>query len=168
MIPVVETPRLILRAPEAGDVGPLADFLTSERSRALGGPFPRHEVWSKLAAHAGQWLLRGYGSWMIADRATGRALGRVGVYHPEGWLEPELGWALFGEAEGKGIAFEAATAARAEARRRCGFERLISTIDAANARSLALARRLGCVFEGDWLSPYGPLGVWRHPAEAAA
>jgi RimJ/RimL family protein N-acetyltransferase len=167
MIPVVETERLILREPRVEDFETVAAFLTSARSRMIGGPCERREVWGRHASMAGQWLLRGYGMWMIEERASGRPVGRCGVFHPAEWIEPELGWSLFAEGEGRGFALEAARAARSEARRLWGLGPLISTIRAENARSLALARRLNCVYEGEWQSPFGPLGLWRHPTEAA-
>ena len=46
---------------------------------------------------------------------------------------------------------------------------LISIIDPANARSLALARRLGAVWERDWEHPkWGPVQIHRHPAATAS
>ena len=168
MIPVIETERLILRGPEMRDFEPHAEFYTTARSSALGGPCPRHDAWTKFVAAAGQWLLRGYGYWTLEEKATGRVLGRVGVNHPEYGLEPELAWTLFTGAEGQGFANEAALAARDHAGRVMGLGPLMSTIRADNARSLVLAARLGARFESDWASPWGPLGIWRHPAVGGA
>ena len=48
-----------------------------------------------------------------ADRNDGAALGVVGLFYPEGWPEPELAWSLFANAEGRGVAREAALEAHA-------------------------------------------------------
>jgi RimJ/RimL family protein N-acetyltransferase len=56
--------------------------------------------------------------------------------------ERELGWILFDGAEGRGIATEAASALRDWAAAR-GWTGLVSYIDPANHRSIALAQRLG-------------------------
>ncbi len=166
-IPEILTDRLRLRAPRIGDFDAVATFLGSERSRQIGGPMPRHKAWGSFLAQAGQWALRGYGMWLVADRGSDEALGRVGIYHPDSWPEAELGWTLFAAAEGRGIAAEAAVAARSHAAGAWGMTRLISTIRADNLRSIALAERLGCRLEGDWDSPWGRLGIWRHPEVAA-
>ena len=78
----------------------------------LGGPFTRIQSFETLSALVGHWHLRGFGRWIVADAATGAALGVVGPFYPEGWPEPEIAWSLFDGAEGRGIAFEAASAAR--------------------------------------------------------
>ena len=68
------------------------------------------------------------------------------IYVP-GWAEPELGWTLMAEAEGKGLGFEAAAAARDYAARHQGLNGVISYIAHANDRSRALAERLGASLE---------------------
>lgn len=168
-IPVIETERLRLRAPAMADFDAYADFRGSERSRSIGGPFDRATSLDDFAALLGYWDLRGYGRWIIADKATDEPLGTTGVYYPESWPEPEIAWSLFTGAEGRGIAFEAAQAARAHAYSAFGFASIVSMIDAANTRSIALAQRLGCTKEGAYDTRHGRLDMWRHPsAEALA
>jgi RimJ/RimL family protein N-acetyltransferase len=115
--------------------------------------------------------LNGFGRWIVADRATDAALGVVGPFFPADWPEPEIAWSVFAEAEGRGIAFEAASAARAFAYDRLGWTTAISLIAPENIRSAALARRLGCREDGTHDHPvHGAIPIWRHPgpAEAAA
>ncbi len=67
-------------------------------------------------------------------------------------------------AEGKGFAHEAALAARAYAYGTLGWTTAISLIRIGNARSEALARRLGAECEGPHLHPtIGAMNIWRHP-----
>lgn len=163
-IPVIETERLILRAPQIGDYPVVAAFLGSDRSDE---PMGETAAWGAFAAGTGQWALRGYGQWIGEDRATAAPLVRVGIYHPPFWPEPELAWAVLDvRAEGRGLALEAALAARAAAARLWGILRPISSIFPGNIRSETLAARLGAVFERDWNGPFGPMRIWRHPEEA--
>lgn len=167
-IPTLETARLRLRAPGMADFEAYAAFRGSERARPLGGPFGRTEAFDQLAELVGHWALRGFGRWMVADRASDAALGVVGLYFPEGWPEPEVAWSVFAAAEGRGIAFEAALAARDHAYRSLGWRTAISLIRPDNTRSAALARRLGARIEGGHTHPtLGRSDIWRHPGPEA-
>ncbi len=108
---------------------------------------------------------------MVADRDTDEPLGVVGIMYPESWPEPEIAWSVFETAEGRGIAFEAATRSRRYAYETLGWTRIVSCIKIDNPRSMALAQRMGAVHEYDYEHPkHGPLFVWRHlsPAELGA
>ncbi|MFP4449754.1 MAG: GNAT family N-acetyltransferase [Rhodosalinus sp.] len=172
--PRFETERLILRAPEASDWEAAGPFLVSERARHIGGPYTGAQAWREYAQDLGHWVLRGWGLFTIEDRATGQTLGCAGPYHPEGWAENEFGWSLWRpESEGKGYAREAVERLRAYAYGELGWTTAVSYIDADNARSIALAERLGCRLDPDaplpkadgWedLAP-GEVLVYRHPA----
>ncbi|MBS0125813.1 GNAT family N-acetyltransferase [Thetidibacter halocola] len=166
MIPTLTTDRLILRAPVMEDAAPLAAYLQGPRSATVGGPFPAGEAFDRLCALLGHWNLRGYGRWIVADRDSNAALGIVGPYFPMDWPEPEIAWTVFDAAEGRGIAHEAALAARDYARAELGWHHPMSAISPSNTRSAALARRLGCTPEGDFTHPvYGRLDIWRHPEQ---
>ena len=105
---------------------------------------------------------------MVADRETDAPLGIVGPFFPESWPEPEIAWSVFAAGEGKGIAYEAAMASRKYAYETLGWTTAISLVDPANTRSVALAKRMGCVagetYEHETL---GVMHIWRHPAPEA-
>lgn len=169
LAPALETERLILRGPEPADFPAFAAFYASDRSSMNGGPMERPAAWRAFAAAIGHWVLRGYGLWTLVEKATGLPAGRVGLWNPEGWPEPELGWTLYDGFEGRGLAHEAALAARRYAAEGWGLGPLISVIDPANDRSIALAVRLGATYERDWQAPSGTLArIYRHPATEAA
>ena len=111
-IPEIETERLRMRLPMASDLPTVAAFRASERSRGVGGPFDESSVLNYMATVVGQWHLRGYGRWIVAEKKTDEPLGLVGIYHPGDWPEAEIGWTLFEGGEGRGIAYEAAMATR--------------------------------------------------------
>jgi RimJ/RimL family protein N-acetyltransferase len=66
--------------------------------------------------------------------------------------------------EGKGVAYEAALAARAYAYKTVKLATLVSYISPRNARSIRLAERLGARLDPDAAYPEDdPCLVYRHP-----
>ena len=110
-------------------------------SRAAG-----YRIWASGGA---LWRLRGYGPFALDGRATGAYLGEVGIYRPDGFPEPELGWFIVPGAEGKGYAREAARAVMDWTRSRFGWDRLVNIIEPANTRSIAVGLGLGGVIDPD-------------------
>ncbi len=167
-IPTIESDRLRLRAPKESDFEHEVAFYASERSHMVGGPMPRDQVWRVLSGLIGHWALRGYGHWGIDEKKSEKYLGRVALWYPEGWPEPELGWTLMSHAEGKGFAFEAAQRARSYAYDVLGWTTAISIISAGNDRSIRLAERLGATYEADFEHEgAGTYHIYRHPAPEA-
>lgn len=163
-VPVIRTGRLVLRAPRLEDAEAMIAYMAGPRSHMDGGPLAPNATWDLLFRGSGQWLLRGYGQWHVDEAATGRFVARIGLFHPPGWPEAELAWAMIApEAEGRGLALEGAMAARAAAARLWGITRPISSINAGNHRSIRLAGRMGAVPEGERDTIYGPMQTWRHP-----
>lgn len=163
-IPVIETERLILRAPEEADFSAYRTYRRSERATRLAPVETEGLIWTLFAAYLGHWQLRGYGRFMIVDRASGATIGHAGPIFPEGWQEPELTWTIFAPAfEGQGFAFEAAHAARAHLYRDLGWTTLVSYIAPDNDRSIALAERLGAVLERTDPGEVAPFHIYRHP-----
>lgn len=166
--PVLTTKRLTLRAPRMEDYPAWEAFFASDRARFIGGPGPVRTAWRSFAHVVGMWALRGFGSFIFTEKGSETPLGMSGPWYPVGWPEPEIGWTVWSaEAEGRGFAFEAATAARDFARRTLGWSRPVSYIDPGNARSVALALRLGCALDPAAKYPDPddhPVSVYRHPA----
>lgn len=113
--PVLETPRLRLRGAVADDLPAAAAMWGSEHvTRFIGGkPRSRQDAWFALLRGAGLWTLKGYGYWVVTERASGRFLGEAGFADFQRGLDasllkgPEAGWAFAPEAWGKGYASEA-------------------------------------------------------------
>jgi RimJ/RimL family protein N-acetyltransferase len=142
--PVLETARLILRLPTEEDFEGWAAFSADpETMRYLGGPQSREIAWRVLATMAGCWALRGFGMFSVIDRQSGRWIGRVGPWRPEGWPGNEVGWGILREFEGNGYAFEATVAAIDWAFDVLAWESVIHCVPEVNLRSRALAQRLG-------------------------
>ena len=162
--PRIETARLVLRAHRMQDFPPFAAFFASDAARYVGGPIPAARCWHGFAGDVGAWELMGFGGWAIEEKATGAFAGQVGLNHPPHFPEAEIGWILMPGFEGRGYATEAALAARAHAYGTLGWTTAVSYIDPENARSIALARRIGCI-EDPGASGFDPRDlVFRHPA----
>ena len=111
MNPVLFTERLVLRLPESGDLDAWAEFSADPNTmRYLGGTQSRAESWRGLCAMRGAWDIRGFGMFSVTERETGRWVGRIGPWEPEGWPGREIGWGVAREFAGRGYAYEAACA----------------------------------------------------------
>ena len=165
-IPVIETPRLVLRGPAPEDYPNFQATFSSYRSRFMGGPLNEYEAWMLYAAEIGHWQIRGYGMWMIHDRETDRTLGMAGGWFPARWPEPELAWIIWPEVAGHGYALEATHAARAYFYDTLGWTGAVSYIDPKNLDSIRLAERLGAVKDHDAPTIDGHDAVYRHPTPA--
>ncbi|QYK40964.1 MAG: GNAT family N-acetyltransferase [Paracoccaceae bacterium] len=157
-VPVIDTPRLRLRAPGLHDLPAWLSIFTTERAAHICGPFSRDDAFTEFAATVGLWLLRGHGPWAVERRDGGGTIGFVLVGFEAGDREPELGFLFTAEGEGHGFAQEAALAARDWALRDMRLPRLVSYIAPGNVRSRALARRLGARPDG----MVDGAEVWRH------
>ncbi|WP_415921765.1 GNAT family N-acetyltransferase [Tateyamaria sp. SN6-1] len=164
--PTITTARLTLRAHEMADFTPLYDLFATDRARFMGGPVAAKEMWYWIAAEVGSWALKGFGSWGITRTDDGAFMGQVGINEPHHFPEPELGWVLLEPFEGQGFAREAATAARDWWWAQGRSDTLVSYIDPANTRSIALATRLGSEHDADAPRPHGETvhetHVYRH------
>jgi RimJ/RimL family protein N-acetyltransferase len=166
-IPILTTDRLILREPREADFPAMLAFSESPRASFIGGAIGRQWVWRAHLANIGHWALRGYGFFSV-DTKAGDFIGRIGVIFHDEWPEPELAWSVFDGFEGKGFAAEAALAAKADYHARISPRPLISMIDIDNARSEALALRLGALREKTEVDPDGDYHIYRHPAPGVA
>lgn len=166
--PVLETERLILRGPELRDFEPLAEFFADPRSDGFGGPLKRDDAWRWWALNIGHFHIHGYGYFTIEMKDEGAPAGLSGLWNPEGWPEPELGYVIFAAYEGKGVAYEASVRMRQWAYQDLGFTTLSSHIVPGNTRSEALAKRLGAHYESSYANPHmGEDQIFRHPGPEA-
>lgn len=164
----LETERLKLRPPQADDLAPWTAFFLSERAKPLGGD-PQHSAlvaWRAFASIAGHWTLNGCGPFVCATKADDKAVGLSGPWFPESWPERELSWSLWSEeAESLGLAYEAAVRIRQHVFDDLRWDTAVSYIAPDNARSIALAERLGCRRDPVTEAPDGEATlVFRHPA----
>jgi RimJ/RimL family protein N-acetyltransferase len=108
----------------------------------------RFAAWQSFSATVGHWHLRGFGQFAVIERASGEFVGRVGPWHPEGWLDFEIGWTLRTASWGRGYATEAAARSIEHAFTDLNRTHVISLIHPENARSIRVAERLGERLDG--------------------
>ncbi len=162
--PVLTTERLVLRGPERGDLADFTRFMTSAPSMiALAETVTPEQAWFGFLTGIGHWQWHGFGFFIVAEKQTGNQVGRVGLLRHSNWPETELAWHLYEGAEGKGFATEAAFAVRSWAANDLRLGILHSFIDRHNARSQAVARRLGAVCNGMPAAHDAECEVWVHP-----
>jgi len=140
----LETPRLLLRPTAPEDFDAWAAFMgDAEASKFVGGPQPRSAAWRGFLSMAGAWVIQGFAMFSVIEKSSGRWIGRLGPWVPEGWPGTEVGWGLAREAWGKGYATEGSVAAIDWAFDKLGWSEVIHCIAPDNAPSLAVAQRLG-------------------------
>jgi len=100
--------------------------------RFLGGVQDRATAWRTMCGMAGAWIVRGFSMFSVIERASGRWIGRVGPWQPEGWPGTEVGWGILPEFAGQGLAREAAVAAIDYAVDTLGWSDVIHTIHPDN------------------------------------
>jgi RimJ/RimL family protein N-acetyltransferase len=115
----------------------------ADHVKFIGGALPEAMAWRQLAAITGAWSLRGFSMFSVIERETGRWVGRIGPWMPQGWPGTEVGWGLAPAAMGKGYGVEAATACMDWVVDHLGWTDIIHIIDPANTPSEQLAARLG-------------------------
>jgi RimJ/RimL family protein N-acetyltransferase len=169
VIPVLDTARTRLRAMRLADFPAWADILCSDRAWGMDGPYSRDEAFDEFAITSAFWLLHGFGFWTITDRTTNEVLGFCGLNMEVSNREPELGYFLTADAEGRGLAREAVGAAKAWAMTR-GLPSLVSYIDPENDRSIAVAVALGGIRDARAEAEFAgtadaDISVWRYRME---
>ena len=162
--------RLVLREQLLGDWLDYRDFMTSENSRLMGGPFSEMQAWTVFYRDASQWNQFGHGALMIDLKGTDECIGQIVINHDPLFPEKTLGWMLYPQFQGNGYSVEAARTVRDWAFETLNLESMTSHIDRENTRSLAVARKLGAELDPKALRRRPDDLVFRHinPAFKAA
>ncbi len=111
-------------------------------------PLSDEDVWFRLLRDLGHWEALGRGNWTLRLKDTGEHVGSVGVLDyrrvmTPAFDAPELGWGLRPAFQGRGLAYEAVSAALSWCEEALNAPRTVCMIDPTNAPSLALAARAG-------------------------
>jgi RimJ/RimL family protein N-acetyltransferase len=148
-MPHLETDRLILRIPTLDDLDRWAEMMADlGAARFIGGVAAKPVVWRMIMQMNGAWVVTGVSMFSVLEKSTGRWIGRVGPWQPYDWPGTEIGWGLHPDAWGKGYAVEAAAVTMDYAFDVLGWTNVVHCINPENARSAAVARRLGSTLQG--------------------
>lgn len=115
----------------------------------LGGVRTDAETATYLERNLAHWAEHGFGIWILRDPGTGRVVGRAGLRHltVEGVAEIELGFALFPEFWGRGLATDAARACVTIGIEWLGLSSLVALTLPANLASQRVLRKAALVQE---------------------
>jgi RimJ/RimL family protein N-acetyltransferase len=141
---ILETARLRLRPITLTDEEDLFRlFSDPEVYRWIGGPRPREASVAAVQAAMAHWRQKGHGIWVLAERATGRFVGRCGLRRLDDIGETELLYTLNKEFWGKGLATEASVAALDFAFGPAGLRRVVALALPENRASRRVMEKVG-------------------------
>jgi RimJ/RimL family protein N-acetyltransferase len=146
----LQTERMVLRLMEMSDVDDLMGIFSDPVAM-------RHYPSTKSRQEAQEWVRRvqesyrdrGFGLWVAVLEDSGEFVGQCGltVQEVEGKNEVEIGYLFLRKFWGRGLATEAARAARDHGFNTLGYERLVSLIDPGNLASRRVAEKVGLTLE---------------------
>lgn len=160
----LETERLIFRQWQNTDYPIFAEFYSiEENARYLGGVKTPEESWRLMASYVGHYELNGFSYLAIAEKDSGNLIGTIGLWKSPAWPEPELGYWILPQSQGKGFGVEAGLAVKKFALDKLTLNSLVSYIDPSNEPSKKLALRLGAKFDSTIkLLDFGKHEVYRY------
>jgi RimJ/RimL family protein N-acetyltransferase len=164
-VPRLETERWLLRPTALEDFERWCEFMADPvATRFVGGVQSRALAWRSMMTMAGAWALNGFAMFSLIEKRSGRWVGRLGPWQPEGWPGTEVGWSLHPDAWGQGYATEGARAAIGFAFDELGWDEVIHCIDPANTASQRVALALGSRLRGPGRMPpphdHAPCEIW--------
>ncbi len=141
----ISTPRLLLRELKSADAPALFEVLGDpETMRFYPRPYSREEVDEWIGRQIGRYAM-GAGLLGVVLRDSGTLIGDCGLVwqEVEGVEEPEIGYHVHREHQGRGYATEAARAVRDYAFGTLGCDHVISMIRPENLASRRVAEKNG-------------------------
>ncbi|GAK05838.1 acetyltransferase, GNAT family [Geomicrobium sp. JCM 19037] len=154
----IETPRLQLREWEAGDTDP---FYSINSDPKVMEHFPS-TLSMEESANLQKRIIEemseyGYGLYAVDWKETGQFIGFIGFHHatfPADFTPCiEIGWRLFPNAWGRGLATEGATACLNHGFSELGFTDVYSFTACTNEPSIRVMKRLNFAFEKTFQHP---------------
>jgi RimJ/RimL family protein N-acetyltransferase len=166
-IPVpLETPRLLLRPYEAGDLAGLhAMFGDEDVCRYLPWePMTREQATAKLAQRLTQAHIEADGDPLLlaaVERETGTVVGEFMLLVTSlASRQGEIGWSLVPSVQGRGLATEGAREVLRVGFEVVGLHRMAARSDARNLASIRVMQRLGMRREAEFIESAHYKGEW--------
>jgi RimJ/RimL family protein N-acetyltransferase len=149
----LETPRLLLRVPNAADAEPFmaifwdAEVVEKRQVTLTEPPGDIEQARRKTQTLITHWTTRGFGLWTVVEKATGQVIGCVGLQQWKDWPGIELAWVIHRSRWNQGFATEAALASLGWAWSETSIDHIISLINTHDERSMRVAQKVGERFE---------------------
>ncbi len=142
---IVRTARLVLTPVGGADLADLQAIKGDPRVFAimLGGVRTPVQTAEELAADVAAWGAHGFGIWSIRERADNGFVGITGLEHRPDGRGVALRFALWPEAQGRGLAREAAGAALRFGHDRVGLARVVAVARESNFASRMVLGGIG-------------------------
>lgn len=145
----LETERLRFRQWKESDYTSFVKFYSKEENaRFVGGTKSPEEAWRLMSTYIGHYVLNGFSYLAVETKSSSQLIGTVGLWKSNPWPEPELGYWLLPDAQGKGYGTEAGLAVKQFALKKLVLNSLVSYIDRENEPSKKLALGLGARLDG--------------------
>jgi RimJ/RimL family protein N-acetyltransferase len=148
---ILRTARLVLRPVGGADFDDLAAIKAAPQVFAvmLGGVRSPQQTAQELADDVADWGAYGFGTWAI--REQGHFLGITGLEHRPDGRGIALRFALWPEAQGRGLAREAASAALRFGHQRAGLRRIVAVAREHNFSSRMVLGGIGMTECGSFI-----------------
>ena len=143
---ILETPRLVLRELELGDLDFIAELLGHpEVMHFWPKPYTREGAEAWIRKSQGRYAQEGHGYWLALNKANGQPIGQAGLLQQEfdGVIETGIGYIIHRPFWRQGYATEAAECCRDYAFDKLGKERIVVLVRPENVVSQSVARRIG-------------------------
>ncbi|HEX3233165.1 MAG TPA: GNAT family N-acetyltransferase [Gemmatimonadales bacterium] len=129
----------------------------------LGGVRDGEGTAAYLGWNLEHWAEYGFGLWMLRDSETGGMVGRAVLRHldVEGVDEVEVGYGFVPQVWGRGLATEVARACVSLGRERLGLATIVAVTRPEHAASQRVMRKVGLVYEREFLHAGSPHLLFR-------
>lgn len=154
----IETPRLVLRDWQEGDIEPFARINSDEQvMEYFLKKLDDEETRAFYRRITEEFADYGYGLYAVEDKSNRDFIGYVGFHHIGFDVDfapgLEIGWRLRVESWGKGLATEAAMACLEYGREVLGLEEVYSFTSLLNKRSERVMQKIGMLRIGEFGHP---------------
>ncbi|MDJ1468535.1 GNAT family N-acetyltransferase [Cytophagaceae bacterium DM2B3-1] len=155
---IIETPRLILRQLELEDDSFVLELVNTPSWLKFIGDRGVHTLEDARnyirTGPMDSYSRFGFGLLLISLKGENVPIGMCGLLNRDVLDDPDIGFALLPVYEGKGYAFEAASAVLQYTRNELEIKRIVAIVMRENQRSFSLLQRLGFSYEKDVILPY--------------
>ena len=164
----LRTARLVLTPVSGADLADLVAIKADPRVFAimLGGVRSAAETQEELARDVQAWGAEGFGIWSIHELATAAFVGIAGLERRPDGRGVALRFALWPEAQGRGLAREAAGAALRFGHDQAGLSRILAVARASNFASRTVLGSIGMTECGGFVQAGWPMVLYESVSPA--